>query len=94
MKPEDFGIKTKYICAIGKNLAIAPTGDWKTWPVAIKQEKCVQCGICVMSCPVQAMIEKDGRIHITPDYCKGCGVCINECPKQAIFFVKGGQAHG
>lgn len=94
MKPEDFGISTQYICSVGGKLAIAATGEWKTWPPVIDQEKCIQCGMCVLSCPVQAMREEKDRIYITLDYCKGCGVCIQECPKQAIAFDKGGKNHG
>lgn len=94
MKPEDFGVKTKYICSVGEKLAISSTGEWKIWPPVIDQAKCVQCGACALSCPVQAMREENERLYITLDYCKGCGVCICECPKEAIFFDKKGESNG
>jgi len=94
MKPEDFGISTPYICAMGHGLGASPTGEWKSWPPVVDRDKCVRCGTCVLSCPVQCIVEKDGKMFITLDYCKGCGVCIEQCPKKAIAFDKGGPANG
>ena len=94
MKPEDFGIKTDFICALGIKVADIPTGEWCMYPPVIDQEKCIKCGQCVLYCPVKSIIEENEKIVITYGYCKGCGVCINECPKEAISFdTTGGQVN-
>lgn len=81
--------KTEFICAIGKELNIINTGDWKVYPPVIQQDKCRKCGICLMYCPTKSITLEDGKYFIELDYCKGCGVCINECPANAIEFIKG-----
>lgn len=81
-------IKTDYICAIAKELNDINTGDWKTCPVIIDQEKCIQCGICVMYCPTNSVKKRDEQFIIEPAYCKGCGVCVHECRQKAIYFER------
>ena len=50
----------------------------------ISKEKCVGCGVCVESCPVEA-ISKDGdKYVIDAEKCVGCGACSGTCPSDAI----------
>jgi ferredoxin len=49
-----------------------PTGD----------KKCIECGICKESCPVNAIDEINFRLTDS-DICIGCGRCINVCPTNA-----------
>lgn len=55
----------------------------------IKQDKCIRCGICVESCPVEgkAVSFENGKDHI-PVYnykkCIGCFCCQEMCPNKAI----------
>ncbi|MFW6150203.1 MAG: indolepyruvate ferredoxin oxidoreductase subunit alpha [Chloroflexota bacterium] len=54
-------------------------------PMAIDQEKCNGCGVCLqLGCP--AVQSQDGRLHIDSALCIGdfCGVCRQVCPKGAI----------
>lgn len=81
-------IKTDFICAVGKELNLINTGDWKVYPVVIQQDKCKKCSMCLLYCPTNSVELKDNTYFINLEYCKGCGVCINECPADAIEFIK------
>ncbi|RQD72674.1 MAG: 4Fe-4S dicluster domain-containing protein [Tindallia sp. MSAO_Bac2] len=81
--------KTDFICAIGKELNIINTGDWKVYPPVIDQEKCKKCGLCLLYCPTNSVKHEDGKYIIHLEFCKGCGVCIHECPANSIEFKKG-----
>lgn len=62
-------------------------------PAVMDKEKCVNCGMCLAYCPVNAIIgTEDKKFEITYDYCKGCGICANECKKGAIEMVLEGGA--
>jgi NAD-dependent dihydropyrimidine dehydrogenase PreA subunit len=46
---------------------------------------CDGCGICVDTCPSQAVILIDGwPVIVRPDDCAYCGDCEDLCPKGAI----------
>jgi Pyruvate/2-oxoacid:ferredoxin oxidoreductase delta subunit len=44
---------------------------------------CNNCNICIEECPVNAIIEKDGRPFWTLN-CESCMHCMNVCPHRAI----------
>lgn len=44
---------------------------------------CNNCNLCIDECPVNAIIEKDGRPFWTFD-CESCMHCMNVCPHRAI----------
>lgn len=69
-------------------LYVLDTSAWRTFRPEINYDKCVNCGTCLLYCPLCAIGKHDGRISIDLSYCKGCGICRNECPKQAIEWVK------
>ncbi len=50
----------------------------------IDNEKCVNCGLCVKKCPVDAIEKIDNQTKFDIDKCIGCGVCKRVCGKQAI----------
>ncbi len=57
----------------------------RSTPSAIDQEKCNQCGACLLlGC--SAIQSDNGKITIDPVLCVGgvCGVCRQVCPKHAI----------
>jgi len=66
------------------------TGDWRLglrpeWD----EQKCIQCGLCWVNCPDNAIGTKNGkRIKTDLNYCKGCGICAQICPVKAIKMVK------
>ena len=47
-------------------------------------EECIDCGICVTKCPMQA-ISREPR-HTSHSECIACRKCSRVCPKQAIEF--------
>jgi len=50
----------------------------------IDADKCISCGSCASSCPVDAISEGDGAYVIDADKCIDCGSCVGECPVDAI----------
>ncbi|MFC1866367.1 ATP-binding protein [Chloroflexota bacterium] len=53
--------------------------------IAIDEEKCDGCGLCVLACAEGAIKIIDGKAKlISEKYCDGLGVCIGDCPREAI----------
>lgn len=47
-------------------------------------DDCTCCGVCVDSCPVDAIVEGESKMNIDEAICTDCGVCECECPVEAI----------
>jgi len=63
--------------------------------IKVNPENCVACRKCVIVCPVNLWIMKDGKAHIRDVYkklCLECGSCWQVCDYNAIDFryPKGG----
>jgi pyruvate ferredoxin oxidoreductase delta subunit len=57
------------------------TGSWRAFKPRWIEENCIQCLLCWLYCPDNAIKVKDGkRQDFDFDYCKGCGICATECP--------------
>lgn len=52
--------------------------------IEINEEKCGLCGLCVESCPYNAITIESEKINIDKFKCKGCGTCASVCPTNAI----------
>ena len=50
-------------------------------------DDCVNCGLCVESCPFDAPEFADKKLVIN-DKCIGCGVCVNNCEKNAMYLER------
>lgn len=50
----------------------------------VDSEKCDGCGICVQSCPMDALRMNDNRPYLKYDECWYCGACAEDCPRQAL----------
>ena len=46
-------------------------------------DECIGCGACQAECPVDAIVEKDGKYEIKKDDCIDCGSCAATCPVEA-----------
>ena len=58
--------------------------------VHVLADKCVGCGKCLAVCPEDAIIGKEGYIHmVDQDMCEHCGKCLAVCPQNAR--VKAGR---
>ncbi|MFV9630573.1 MAG: 4Fe-4S binding protein [Methanosarcinales archaeon] len=53
--------------------------------IAVDDDICVGCGVCVPMCPFQALkMDDDGKLEIIQALCKGCGTCAVACPSGAL----------
>ena len=52
--------------------------------IAIDLNRCDSCGVCVETCPAEALKIKDLNIVRDEQRCKTCGRCISICPKDAV----------
>ncbi len=50
----------------------------------IDKEKCDGDGVCVESCPAEAIKIVDGKAVVDPEECVDCEACVDECPNSAI----------
>ncbi|MFX1315727.1 MAG: hydrogenase iron-sulfur subunit [Promethearchaeota archaeon] len=52
--------------------------------IEINKAKCGLCGLCMQSCPYNAIIIEGDKVNIDKFKCKGCGTCVSVCPTNAI----------
>jgi F420-non-reducing hydrogenase iron-sulfur subunit len=52
--------------------------------IAIRDELCSRCTVCLSVCPFEAISRPEDRIVIDLDKCTICGICASVCPSGAI----------
>jgi Fe-S-cluster-containing hydrogenase component 2 len=50
----------------------------------VRKDLCLGCGLCVESCPQQAISIISATAQINQDRCNQCHICIDVCPQGAI----------
>ncbi len=78
-------------------------GERRKW-YAVDPVLCIDCGVCGMICPVEAVLDEHGQLAarlprnkrerpvVDPAMCNGCGLCIDYCPYACLSLVGHPQA--
>ncbi len=62
---------------------------WGNYLCEKDDNQCVNCGICVKRCPMQALKKnEDGTVTLNQSACIGCGLCVTKCPKKALILER------
>lgn len=72
-------VALKIISLLSQDHLIAEFGG-----VEIDEEKCGLCGLCLQSCPYNAITIGTDKVNIDKFKCKGCGTCVSICPTNAL----------
>lgn len=50
------------------------------------EEKCTHCGVCITSCPTDALVVDSStrKVNFYNDKCMACELCVKVCPYQAM----------
>ena len=52
--------------------------------VKVDHDKCIACGACPDTCPVNALHMEGDKVVVNEDACIDCGACTGACPTEAI----------
>jgi len=72
----------RYLCPWG--ILLSATGKFSRLQLAAKG--CTTCGVCVKSCPTEAIALSKNNAEFTSQYCLLCLQCKTACPVQAIRY--------
>jgi ferredoxin len=71
--------------------------DPSNYRVAVTQETCIGCGLCVKRCPMEALQLEDSAVVDNKtgkgvvaevERCIGCGVCVHKCPSKSLVLER------
>ena len=57
--------------------------------VKISENKCIGCGLCVKTCPFDALAVEDKLARVNEGECTECGACIDACKFGAVEKPQG-----
>lgn len=63
---------------------LAPSG----YVNQVNDALCVGCGVCVETCPFEALSLRAGVAVVNGEACMGCGVCVPACRQDALALVR------
>ncbi|MCW4048916.1 MAG: 4Fe-4S binding protein [Candidatus Bathyarchaeota archaeon] len=52
------------------------------------EDACLNCGICIDRCQMQAITAGVDRVEFNSDRCIGCGLCVSTCPSGALTLTR------
>ena len=56
--------------------------------VAIDEQVCIGCTLCIQACPVDAILGAAKQMHtVIKSECTGCDLCIAPCPVDCIHVI-------
>ncbi len=59
----------------------------------VNRELCLGCGLCMESCPRQAISLDSAKAQINQARCNQCRHCLDVCPQRAIIEVSPVPTH-
>jgi ferredoxin len=65
------------------------------YDAVVAQDLCDRCGVCIETCPVNAMTLGEAPVNLDIDLgmCCGCGLCVGVCPEDALKLVAKPEAY-
>ncbi len=53
----------------------------------INKKLCINCGLCIPYCPVEAIVKEEAEVKIIEDECTECSACLRAevCRRNALF---------
>ncbi len=78
-------------CPIIKAAKLLPKAKYVVlsyYQAKIDPDLCLNCGLCLERCQVEAIKERDAYSEVIIEKCIGCGLCVGTCPEQAISLVE------
>lgn len=74
--------------ASGSELPEQPADGWTSGAIDLAGVGCVACGVCVKTCPQDALALQTGGgragLGFDPSLCTGCGACVDACDYDAL----------
>ncbi len=52
------------------------------------QDACVNCGVCLERCQMDALSAGNGSVLLDSNRCIGCGLCASTCPTNALTLKR------
>ncbi len=78
----------KYLCPLGAFYALFQKVS--VLRLKLDEEKCVSCGKCEKTCPMDVAVTRDPNSA----ECIRCGACVRACPAGALRFGSGAKKPG
>lgn len=72
----------KYICPV--TVFLKPMSYFACLRVKVDEDKCVKCGMCRRSCPMNVDVTTNSRGRENATECILCGKCVGVCPRGAL----------
>jgi NAD-dependent dihydropyrimidine dehydrogenase PreA subunit len=76
-------------CAVMQAIQRGQTnvGGPSRFVVALDEESCSLCGLCLDACNVENIEIVEGKLTIDFANCIGCGQCVSRCPEGSLYMI-------